>query len=294
MYGYLRLLRGTTPPSVQRYYRNNYCSLCHSLWQYYGTIARFILSYDMTFMSVVLDMNAFADLDDRYICYRRANVPKDGDHWKCLAAMSVLLASKKLEDDINDDNDFKAKLALSVISKAALKAEDDYPELGAVFRNGFSEMSSMERENADIFSLSKKFGQIMTDAVNLLFCCTASDIAVVRHVTEWVYFIDALDDLEKDVKEGDFNPFKSKSYSKRDLIRNHSSYLEKYISEQQNRIKPYIDDYSKGTPRNWIIVNTLFGTIPIVTERVMRGEKPYQQPSLIIKYLEMRGGYRLA
>ena len=294
MYGYLRLINGVTPPSIYRYYREHYCSLCHALWNYYGLRPRFILSYDMTFLSIVLDLDNQVDLDKRLLCYQKAHMDSDQESWKRIAAMSILLATKKLEDDIADENDTKAKIGLRVFHKAAMKAESDYPKVAMAFQSGFSDMSNMEKESKDVYALASKFSEIMTTAVSMMYSCSEADIAVMKHVTQWVYFIDALDDLDKDSLDGSFNPFKAFAETRVDLIDKHADYLESFISEQMNAIKPALPNYCEGTSRNWIIMSTLLDTLPIVTERVMTGEKPFTKNKFIARALQAKGGYKLA
>ena len=219
MYGYLRLLQGGTLPSIQRYYRGLYCSLCHAMWNYYGNRSRFLLSYDMTFLSVVLDLNGHADLDSNFLCYKKSHIQTDQEKWKRISALSILLASMKLQDNIDDDKDIKAKIGMLLFRGATKRASLDYPEVAQLLKQGFADMATMERNNQDVFTLSHKFGDIMTNAVSLLFTCSEADYAIMKHVTEWVYFIDALDDLDRDSHDGNYNPFKSLASSKHALIK---------------------------------------------------------------------------
>lgn len=294
MYGYLRLLNGVTPPSVQNHYRRLYCSLCHALWNYYGMRPRFILSYDMTFLAVILDLDNQVDLEDRLLCYKKAHITSHAENWKRIAAMSVLLASKKLEDDVADENDLKAKIALKIFHKAEKKAEAEYPDTAKLFETGFRNMSELEKRQADVVALSKAFGDIMSSSVSSLFDCAQQDIAVMHYVSQWVYFIDALDDLDKDAVDGSYNPFKRYAPTKKELIENHGTYLEQFILEQTKEIRPLLSFYTEANARDWIILSALTNTLPVITERIMRGEKPYKRASLITQALEMKGGYKLA
>lgn len=248
----------------------------------------------MTFLAVVLNLRNQVDLDKRLLCYQKAHINSDKESWKRIAAMSVLLATKKLEDDVVDDNDAKAKIGLRVFHKAAVKAESDYPEVADVFQRGFSDMSKMEKEGKDVYALASKFGEILTTAVSMMYSCSEEDIAVMRHVTQWVYFIDALDDLDKDSIDGSFNPFKALAKTRNELLDKNAGYLEAFISKQMSTIKPVLSSYCEGTSRNWIIMSALTDTLPIITERVMMGEKPFRRNKFIARMLQAKGGYKLA
>ena len=293
MYGYLRLINSITPPSIQRHYRSCYCTLCHALWNNYGMRPRFILSFDMTFLAVMLDLEKQVNIDETLLCYKKHTF-SETESWKRLSAMSILLAAKKLEDNINDDNDLKAKLFLRIFNRAIRKAEADYPDVAELFTCGFREMSVMEKESKDVFALSHKFGDIMTGAVSALFTCDTQDIVVMHHVTEWVYFIDAIDDLDADYKDGSYNPFKKYASTRENLLSQRSDYIKSFITKQMEDLKPVLSLYSEGSPKNWIVMSTLTDTLTLVTERVLKGEKPYKRTSILTQLLQTRGGYRLA
>lgn len=292
MYGYLRLLRGAALPSVQGYYRSIYCSLCHAMWNNYGNRSRFLLSYDMTFLVVALNLKNQVDLNSGLLCYRKCAIQTNREEWKRISALGILLAAMKLRDNIDDDNSLVAKLGLAFFGKAAKKAALDYPEVADLLQTGFKDMSTMEKRNCDVFAMAGKFGEIMTDAVSRLFSCAEADYAVMRHVTEWVYFIDALDDLDKDMKDGSYNPFKLLASSREELIENRSDYLESFITKQMKSVGSALRHFTEGTSRNVVILSTVLETIPTVTERVLKGEKSYRTPSLITRAMEIRGGYR--
>lgn len=293
MYGYLRLVNGTVPLPALNGYKRLYCTLCHALWHYYGLRSRLLLSYDMTFFAAVLDLKNHVRPGDRFLCWKKAGFGGKDESWKRIAAMTVLLAAKKLEDDVADDHDLKAKAGLRFFNKAAKKAENDYPEAARLFREGFGKMTEMEKQSADVFAMARQFGDIMTAALRLTYERPPEDAAVLRHVTEWVYFIDAADDLEADVKDGNYNPFKTFAPTKEELVRKNYDYLERFISGQTDALRPVLEAYSGPTERNCIILSTLTGTIPFVTLRVLSGEKPFPQRSPLIRMLEPRGGYRL-
>ena len=294
MYGYLRIMSGTTLPSIYHYYRSEYCTLCHALWCNYGLRPRFILSYDMTFLAVVLDLKWQVDLEKRLLCYKKAEFESDQEKWKQIAAMSILLAAKKLEDDIADENNLKAKIGMLIFRNAARRAEIDYPKIAEIFQKGFSDMTKMEKDCCDVFAMSRRFGDLMTEAMKELFNSPDEDLALMRHVTEWVYFIDALDDLEDDVRKKTFNPFKKLASNKNELLQENSNYLKKFISEQMTRFQPYFKYYSEGTARNWVIMSILNETIPYVTERVLKDEEPYRKTPIIAQAMQSKGGYKLA
>jgi hypothetical protein len=294
MYGYLRLLTNVTPSAVQSYYRGMYCSLCHSLWNNYGLRPRFLLSYDLTFLAIVADLESKVSSKNRFLCVRRTDFKPQEEGWKRLAALSILLASKKFEDDILDENDCKAKAALRIFRKAASKAEDEYEDIAHLCREGFREMAVMEKQEADLQSLALKFSQIMVDATSLLFSCAHEDIILMKHVTQWCYFVDALDDLDDDVKKNRYNPLKRYSNSLEELCRIRNDVIDSFITSQMDLLQPVIPHFISDEDRSRVIMSIIRDTISTVTHRILQGKKPYGKKPLILRLIESRGGYRLA
>ena len=54
MFGYLRLYKDTLTLQQRKIYRDYYCSSCLALKQNYGRVARFLLSYDIGYVALIL------------------------------------------------------------------------------------------------------------------------------------------------------------------------------------------------------------------------------------------------
>ena len=54
MFGYITVNQPEMKIKEFDIYRSFYCGLCHSLREQYGNIGRITLSYDMTFLAMVL------------------------------------------------------------------------------------------------------------------------------------------------------------------------------------------------------------------------------------------------
>ena len=55
MYGYVQVYRPDLRFREYEVYRSHYCGLCHTLQQRCNAISRLTLSYDFTFLSLLLD-----------------------------------------------------------------------------------------------------------------------------------------------------------------------------------------------------------------------------------------------
>lgn len=291
MYGYLRLDTKSAPVEIRRYYRQEYCTLCHSLWNFYGYKPRFLLSYDVTFMAALLDLNPTISFYERLpICYFKQKIDIDIEKWKKLSAISVLLAAEKLRDNIYDENSIISRIIIFIFHRSVKRAEKDYPELSAYLRAGFRKMSDIEKQKGTVYDLATAFAEIMVGSKTILYGESEFEDAVLRHVAEWIYFIDAIDDLDKDIKEGSYNPFLQIASSHEDLIVNHFDYVTDFIVNQRERLVPHMDRLDMGTQRGMVLINVLNYSMPMVTRKILLGEKAFKLDNPYVKYIEGKGG----
>lgn len=295
MFGYLRLENRDLPVEIRRYYRQQYCSLCHALWNFYGYLPRFLLSYDMTFAAVLLDLKAQIDFREKKpICYFKKEIASDRESWKRLAAVSLLLAAEKLRDDVADEGSLSARCILLSFSGPICRAEQDYPILSACLKQGFQRMSSLEQKRGNVEQLAEAFSSILIDGVNLMFPQSEPEIAILRHVAQWIYFMDAVDDLDKDIRKGTYNPFLGIARSRADLVKYHSDVLAQFICRQRDSLRPWLQQYPVISARTGAIVSILQESIPWVTGRVLLGERPHRPTSILVKVMESKWGITFA
>ena len=55
MFGYVTIAAGALTQEQRERYRAYYCGLCHALKRRYGALGRMTLSYDMTFLYLLLN-----------------------------------------------------------------------------------------------------------------------------------------------------------------------------------------------------------------------------------------------
>ena len=228
MFGYLKLYENGKSAKLLSVYRRHYCSLCHSLWTFYGFRSRFLLSYDLTFLCILLKLPVVINTSTKTMCIRKREISEE-ESWKRMAAISLLMISQKLEDDIHDENSIKAKCVKRLFEKSFKKARQDYPSVYSRMLSDFKEFNRGEETNASVFELAEAFSDIMKNALNSMFQCTDAELMIIDYVAQWLYFIDAVDDLDEDITKGRFNPFTFMAKSKRQLITERKAYIEGFV-----------------------------------------------------------------
>ena len=194
-------------------YKAAYCGLCKSIGKICGTRGRFLLNYDLTFLSVFIHNVIGEDFDikkERCILHtiiKRPVATPDGLSLR-IAALNVILAYYKLSDNVNDEG--KGKLKRSFFKKAYKKAKKAEPVLDKIVKENYQALIALEKCNSDSVDIvSDPFGNMMRDIVKELsgenFTEGIGELSY--NLGKWIYLIDALDDFDKDKKSGSFNVF---------------------------------------------------------------------------------------
>ncbi|MBO4251431.1 MAG: hypothetical protein J5911_02080 [Clostridia bacterium] len=194
-------------------YKSAYCGLCKSIGRICGTKGRFLLNYDLTFLSVFTHNVVGCDFEIKkqrcilhFIVKRPIAVP-DGLSQR-IAALNVILAYYKLTDNVLDEGN--GRLKRSFFKQAYKKAKKVEPTLDAIVKSRYDELMGYERQNSDsIDAVADPFGAMMKDIVRELVAdkFTENIGELSYNIGKWIYLIDALDDFDKDKKNGAFNVF---------------------------------------------------------------------------------------
>ena len=194
-------------------YKAMYCGLCKSIGCVCGTRGRFVLNYDLTFLSTLLHNITDTDVTiekQRCILHTIVKRPiaKVDELSKKIGALNVILAYYKLSDDVLDNK--KGRLKRAFFKKAYKKAKKYQPDLDKIVQKRYTELFELEKQNIDSIDMSADpFGNMMVDVVNALVGDIASENLknLSYNLGKWIYLIDAVDDFDKDKKKGNFNVF---------------------------------------------------------------------------------------
>ncbi len=197
-------------------YRSFYCGLCRELREKYGISGQISLTYDMTF--VVMLLSALYELPTQKGTTRCIVHPVQKQQVRRNAAteygadMNVLLTYYKCRDDWEDEKKLTALGYSRVLESKNKRLSYRYPKKSAKIRSLLHELSVMEKAGEmDIDKMSGCFGRIMEEIF-----AWKSDIweSTLRrmgfYLGKFIYLLDAYDDVEKDVKNGNYNPFSEK------------------------------------------------------------------------------------
>ena len=194
-------------------YKAYYCGLCRSLSERHGAIARFTLTYDMTFLIMLLSSlyepyNLSGDAPcPAHPLGKRAFLQSEISDYA--ADMNVALAYLNCLDDWNDELS-AAKLAAA----GALKASYDkvckaYPRQCDVIKKCMAELKQIEESNAkSADAASSAFGRLMAELFVMREDRWQNDLrSFGMALGQFIYVMDACIDLKGDKRAYKYNPF---------------------------------------------------------------------------------------
>ena len=198
-------------------YRSFYCGLCRELKERYGLSGQITLTYDMTF--VILLLSGLYEPptkkgSTRCIVHpvRRQSVRKNAIT-EYAADMNIFLTYYKCKDDWNDERSIPGFVFGKLLEGKEKKSEKIWSKKVQTIVSCLDELSALEKENAtDIDRVSGCFGRIMAEIFAYREDVWEPTLRRMGfYFGKFIYLLDAYDDVEEDVKKGNYNPF-SKDY----------------------------------------------------------------------------------
>jgi len=218
MFGYVKVYQPELKMGEFEQYRGIYCALCQTLGKRYGFTAQMMLSYDITFLSVL-----HMALTDTCTGFKKGRCPYNPlkkrtccNHHGALdfcADVAVLLAYHKTIDTITDDRFFKrlaAKPLLPILRRNRRRAAQRLPKFNDLIEQEMVRQRELEQNGTVSVDLAAE----PTAQILSALCAEASNDEKQKRVLSRfgyclgrvVYLMDAADDLEDDLKTGSYNP----------------------------------------------------------------------------------------
>lgn len=197
-------------------YRSFYCGLCRELREKYGISGQITLTYDMTFVVVLLSalyepptQKGTTRCVIHPVCKQPARKNAATEYG---ADMNVLLTYYKCMDDWEDEKKFAALGYGKILQRKNNRLSRRYPEKAEKIRKLLEKLSQMEKAGeTDIDKMSGCFGQIMEEIFAWKKDVWEDSLRRMGfYLGKFIYILDAYDDVEKDVKNGNYNPFAEK------------------------------------------------------------------------------------
>lgn len=192
-------------------YKAYYCGLCKVLREKYGFLGQVTLTYDMTFLVMLLTSlyESETKQEEHRCVVHPAKKQKMlyNEITEYAADMNIILTYYKLLDDWKDESSKLGLVGLRLLHKSYRELEKKYPEKCKVIRKCLSLLEECEKrgeENIDI--TARYFGKLMGELFvykNDVWEKTLRNMGF--YLGKFIYIMDAFDDVEKDLQKDNYN-----------------------------------------------------------------------------------------
>lgn len=216
MFGYVVVNKPELKIREMEEYRSYYCGLCKCLKQSCGVKGCLSLSYDLTFLAILLSgLYEPEEITTNKVCMvhpLKRQQMKENALLSYVADMAILLAWYKCRDDFEDERRISRICYAKSIENVVKEMEKKHIRQVNSLHSHMEELVNLEKnKSCNIDCLSGCFGSLLGDVFAIREDeWQASLYRMGFYMGKFVYILDAYDDLEKDWKKNTFNPFVKK------------------------------------------------------------------------------------
>ncbi len=212
MFGYVTINKDELKVKDYERYRAYYCGLCNALRKAYGASGQLTLSYDMTFLVILLTGLYESELVDS----KRFCVIHPGQKHRTLinefseyaADMNILLSYNNLKDDWRDDKKLYSAVNMTALMRKYKRVSEKYKRQSEAVESYMKQLKECEQAgdmNIDLAAglTGRMLGEIFVYEED----CWADNLRGMGFfLGKFIYLMDAYEDLYKDKKSGSYNP----------------------------------------------------------------------------------------
>ena len=151
MFGYVTICEPELKIKDFKAYKACYCGLCKSLKEYYGSLGQLTLTYDMTF--VILLLTSLYETELKQSMHRckvhpvKKQTMLQNEFSEYAADMNILLSYYHLKDDWQDEKKLSGLLGCAAFRKKAQKLAEKYPRQSRAIRRELKRLEQYEKED---------------------------------------------------------------------------------------------------------------------------------------------------
>ena len=212
MFGYIIVHKPELKVREYETYKASYCGLCRSLKKRHGRIGQMTLSYDMTFLALLL--TGLYEPETITGCERCIAHPVNRHHFRqnqyfdYAADMNVLLTFYKCLDDWQDERRISRYAAAQLLSKQYEAIKAKYPRQHKAVADYMKALARCEKKHSDnVEEAACLTGRMLAEVFVCREDAWSSDLRQMGFfLGKFIYLMDAYEDVEKDEKSGNYNP----------------------------------------------------------------------------------------
>lgn len=213
MFGYIGVKRSELKIKDDVLYRSFYCGLCRALSRRHGLVGKGTLSYDMTFLALLLtSLYETETREDSIFCPvhpGRRHLIQENPIIDYAADMNLLLAYYNLLDDWQDEKNLLARAGAGILKKSLEKISRSWPRQTQAVRDYVESIAALEKSGvSDPDAPAGATGIMMGELLVMEEDNWSETLRRLGfYLGKFIYLMDAYEDLEKDIKKGGYNPW---------------------------------------------------------------------------------------
>ena len=222
MFGYIKPLTPELKIKEYEFYKAFYCGLCKTMGKKISAFSRITLSYDMVFLCLVRSAVTKETVElKNFRCklkpLKKRTCVKTNNALTYCSCVSAILCWYKCIDDINDTKNIFKKFfvfpALVLFLYMKKKVRRYHSGLEAQIRQPLLKLNALEKNSeSSVEAVAACFAELMSNIASFDLPDKSRGAELIAksigyHLGRWLYIIDALDDFDKDIKTGEYNPF---------------------------------------------------------------------------------------
>ncbi|MDO4546511.1 MAG: DUF5685 family protein [Clostridia bacterium] len=212
MFGYILVNKQTLTEEETKRFSSFYCGLCRALGRRFGTTCRLALSFDMTFLAILLtslyEPETTASQGRCIVHPNKRRCFLDNTFIDYAADMTILLSYHKALDDWNDERSIAARTRAGMLKSRYSNMAGLYPRQIAAIETGLKNLREIEKaQDASIDPPANAFGQMLGEVFVYRKDVWSDTLRQMGEaIGRFIYLMDAYDDVLDDKRKKSYNP----------------------------------------------------------------------------------------
>lgn len=211
MFGYVTAYKPELKMKDFYKYKAYYCGLCKVLREKHGFLGQLTLTYDMTFLVILLHSLYESDMNfEEHRCVVHPAKKQKmlyNEITEYAADMNIVLIYFHFVDDWKDEKSKAGLVGVRAFRKTYLEIEKKYPKKCRIIRSCLKKLQACEEqkeENIDI--TARYFGELMAELLTYRQDVWKKTLRRMGfYLGKFIYILDAYDDVEQDLESGSYN-----------------------------------------------------------------------------------------
>lgn len=197
-------------------YRAFYCGLCRAIGQRCGSVCRMALSFEMTFLAMLhTALYESETCEERHRClfhpvHRKLMLGNEAIDY--CADLSAIVSYYDLRDGWEDEKRVDALAVSAALKRAAKRAGERLPRQRDAVERYVSLLHDVEaRKEENLDTAANLTGDMLAELYVMKDDVYQKDLRELGfYLGKFVYLCDCYEDIERDVKKGNYNPLLSR------------------------------------------------------------------------------------